>query len=272
MQRSDVSAGRRVEYIDRSVAKIADQQIVSEIAESGRRDGESPWRIEMSRRDQPLHQRAGCIEDIHVSIAGAGRCEALAGILQRIGHVEFAAEILNIEGSIPGGQHGVFESPGHGSCERAVKDVDRPGVKIGGVQEGVGIIRADRQTGIRSPRARVVHFDDGIPSIHLGIPGGYGAVQGIEDERCGFSRGNLKACRRIKHCAGRYALTSALGRRYGHHERDHATTRIVKRGNALAGVGDPEGTGGRFGDAPRSDQIGVGVVRELGDVRNQVTY
>jgi len=52
----------------------------------------------------------------------------------------------------------------------------------------------------------------------------------------------------------------------------HLGDQALEWGNALARVGDPKGAGGRFRDAPRSDQIGVGVIRELGNIRDQVAY
>src|SRR5690242_12126170 len=51
-------AGDGIERTDRAVPEITDEQIAFELSEAARRNGHTPWRIEMVARHQPRHQAA----------------------------------------------------------------------------------------------------------------------------------------------------------------------------------------------------------------------
>jgi len=88
---------RRVEDVDGPITKIADQQIIAEWTEAGRRQGHSPWRVERAVGNQSTHQRAVAIEHIDEAVARAGDIIVLRRILLRIGDVKLAADVLDPE-------------------------------------------------------------------------------------------------------------------------------------------------------------------------------
>src|ERR1700757_2065817 len=71
-QLAQVRAGGWAVDIDVPVPEVADEQIPAEPAESGRRQGQAPRRVERAAADQPADERAVVGEDVHESVALPG--------------------------------------------------------------------------------------------------------------------------------------------------------------------------------------------------------
>ena len=246
VERRYIGARGGVEYIDGAVAEIPHQQIACVIAEAGGSDRHSPGGIQVSARDQPGHERSRRAVDVHVSVARAGRLEVLGRVLQRIGDVQIARQILDIEGRITRGKVGVLEGirQSHGRIG-GVEDVDISAVKIRSVKVGIGTVCTYRQTRIDRPGGGVVHHHLRCGRVYGFVPAGYGAVQCSEDERRRFSSGDSKTRSAVVYGSGRSACgchATRLGRRYGHNHRKHAAAAGIERGQPRACVRDPERT------------------------------
>src|SRR5262249_60879131 len=124
-------------------------------------------------------QVAGGVEAAPEALTWARHVVMFVGILQRVGHEDNAAEVLNPERRVPGGKIGIDERAGHlEGLESAVEHVDSARVEIGRVQARSGGSAVDGNPFVHRPAPRVGH------DSHYGRApeGGDGAVLAGEDE------------------------------------------------------------------------------------------
>src|SRR5262245_61697876 len=93
-----------------TIAEIADEQVSAEGAEAGRSDGDAPRRVQLPARRHALEEMAARVENVHEPQTLAGHRAAVpCGVLLRVGDVQLAAEVLNVEWRKSGGDIAVAE-------------------------------------------------------------------------------------------------------------------------------------------------------------------
>src|SRR5262252_4874173 len=101
-------SAHRVERIDLAgeEAEVAHQQITAELAESVRGKSDTPGRRELTAGDDSLERTSIFIERIDDSLTGCSR-PLIREPRGRVGHINFAVDILNVERDKPCGKVGV---------------------------------------------------------------------------------------------------------------------------------------------------------------------
>src|SRR2546426_7608762 len=155
-------AFRGVEGVDAAVAEVADEQVAAEEAEVARREGEPPRRVELALGRDPSEQVAGGIERIHESMPLARDIVVSGRVLQRVGHVNGAADVPDAEGCVAGGEIGVRKRAGWqgDGVEGTVEHVDGARAEVRHVEEVAGRRARDREALVHRAVRRVVHGDD----------------------------------------------------------------------------------------------------------------
>src|SRR5262249_12968856 len=97
-------AAGRVKRMDVSVAKVANEDGVPQVAKARGRVHETPRGVQRTPRSEVPHQIAICIEDIHEAISNSADVVVLLVVLLSIGHVESAIHVLDPERRIAAGQ------------------------------------------------------------------------------------------------------------------------------------------------------------------------
>src|SRR5216117_2490033 len=87
-----------------AVAGVADEQVAAEGTEVGRREGEPPRRVELTLGSDAPEQVAGGVEGVHEPMALAGDIVVLVRVLQRVGHVDSAADVPDTEKYVANGE------------------------------------------------------------------------------------------------------------------------------------------------------------------------
>src|SRR5262245_20560005 len=258
-----------VEGVDATVAEIADEQMIAEAPEVGGRERQPPWRVELTLRRDAADQVAEGVEGVHEAVTLARHIVMFVGILQRVGHEDNAAEVLNPERRVPWGKIGIDERAGHlEGLESAVEHVDSARVEIGRVQERSGGSAVDGNPFVHRPAPRVGH------DSHYGRSpeGGDGAVLAGEDET-GRARAHPivhdEARATVEHDAGRCALLTARARNR-ERIRNGAGPDVVERGEAGPIVGDPPRGGRARHEPPGVDHPGIREVRRNGAVGDEI--
>src|SRR5215831_14742979 len=151
-------AGHRIERIDLAgdEAEVANQQVTAELAESGWGKSDAPGRSELTVGDDSLELSSILIEGIDESLARCGRPLGREP-RGRVGHINLAADILNVERYEPHGDVGVGKRAGpevHRG-EVTVEDVDVSFRAVGGIEAGPGVV--DGETGVDGAGGR--HLD-----------------------------------------------------------------------------------------------------------------
>jgi hypothetical protein len=90
---------RRIESVDPTIAKIADQEVARELAESGGRERQTPGRIKRPVRGKTAEQVAVQVKLIDEAISRAGDIIFRVLVLQRVGDIQDSANVLDIEWS-----------------------------------------------------------------------------------------------------------------------------------------------------------------------------
>ena len=162
---------------DPAVAVVPDQQMVAEAAETGRRDGHAPRSVQLAVRGDTLDQEAVGIENVDEAESFTGDLVIAIVFAHRIGDVEIALEVHDVEGLEAGRHLRIREVARHrGRRERVVEDVDLAVVEVRRVQAKVRAVAGDRDAlvdgavlrGERDECARAA-FPRGDPAI-LGGP------------------------------------------------------------------------------------------------------
>jgi hypothetical protein len=101
-QLSEEGARDRIEGVNAAIAKIADQEVTPELAESGRRERHAPWGIQRSLRGKTAEQVAVQVELIDKSMSRAGDVIVPVRVLQRVSDKQYPAgvwpdDVLDIE-------------------------------------------------------------------------------------------------------------------------------------------------------------------------------
>src|SRR5439155_7876530 len=86
-----------IESVNAAIAKIADQEVTPELAESGRRERHAPWGIQRSARGKTAEQVAVQVELIDKSISRAVYVIVPVRVLQRVSDIQYPANVLEIE-------------------------------------------------------------------------------------------------------------------------------------------------------------------------------
>src|SRR5207253_10552900 len=90
-------ARRWIESVNAAIAKIADQEVAPELAESGRRERHAPRGIERSLRSETTEQVAVQSELIDLSMCRAGYGMLPGRVLQRESAIQYPANVLTIQ-------------------------------------------------------------------------------------------------------------------------------------------------------------------------------
>ena len=200
LERAEPRAGCRVERIDPAVAEVADEQGPAEAAKTRRGQDDAPGRVERTLGREPLEKLAVGVEDVHVAVAGAGHVIVLCGVLQGIGDVELAADVLDVERCEPGRQIGIGEGAGQGhGNEIGVEDIHPARAEVGRVQVVLPAAAAQGQALVDRPQGREVHLQHGRGSA---VPGRNRAVLGGEDVLRRLTGGHGKVRRGVEDDAG----------------------------------------------------------------------
>ena len=263
--------------IDQAIAEIPHQQVVGELAEGGRSDGQAPRRIQQTAR-APHHQRLeqfpGRIEDVDVAIARGGNVQLLVDILFGIGHIEFAAEVLDVErretrwyGRIGKGATGWSDR-----VELSVENIDPSSFEVSGIE--LHDRRGDEREALVNRGRRVVLLDKRLSGSSSAGPGGEYAILRRKDptrRHRGLSGCGNRESRRggSWRSVGHYTRADAIGgsprARYrrlrggvGSSQRSGvADIDRVHRRKTRASIAHPERTGGRGAKPPRVYQAGI---------------
>ena len=90
-----------VERVDVAIAKISDEQIAAELPKVSRGNGQPPWRIEPSSRGHSTEQIAVRVECVDEPVPYTRDVVMLVGVLERVGHVDRAAQVADAERRVP---------------------------------------------------------------------------------------------------------------------------------------------------------------------------
>src|SRR5262249_46312161 len=123
--------GDGIEGINASIAEIANQQIIAELAEIGGSQGQAPGRIERKTRNETLRQGPVGVEDIDEPIACAFYVIMMGRVLQGKGDIELVINGLDAEGS---------KTLGWWSCYRAIGRQRRVGEGFDELKIGIELL------------------------------------------------------------------------------------------------------------------------------------
>ncbi len=259
-----------VEGVNAAVAEVADEQVVAEAPEVDGCQGQPPGRVELALGSDAADQVTGGVEGVHEAVTLARHIVVPVRVLQRVGHVDGAAEVLDPERRVACGEVGVGKRAAwHGDgVKAAVEHVDGACVEVRGVQEVAGRRARDREPLVHRPARRVVHDAD-----HGNTPKSRdGAVLAREDEAGGARACTVvhdKAGAAVPHEAGRRALLAP--RTWNRDDQgDGAGTDVVERGAARPIVGDPPRRRRAGNQPPGVDQVGIDEGRRHGPVGDEV--
>src|SRR6266700_394363 len=152
------SASHRIECIDVSVPKVANQKGTAELAEVGWSDLQTPGRIESPVGGEPLYHVSIQIEDVYKTVSRAFCIIVLSRVLQSEGHVKHSIQRSNSEGRVTGGKGRVSKTPD--PLKTGVVLFHPAAIKIGRVDKSTVGVLADSQTFINGARTRVVHGEN----------------------------------------------------------------------------------------------------------------
>ncbi len=270
--------GDGIEGIDAAVAEIADQQILAELAEVGRRHGDAPGRIEHPAAGDAPDQRAVGVEQIDQAEASPDHLVLiLRPLLPRVSNVKLVADGLDAEGRIAGGKRGIGETAG-GRCrlEALVEDVDPGVVEVGGIEKIGAAVFGQRQAGVdRAGRAVVDHGFRAHVEIAEGQlrPGGKGAAFARVDELgradgAGLADDEFTQAGVVDDAGGPGRAAAAGGDADGDRKLDAEID--IQGGKIGAVVGQPGRPQRIEGDAPGILQVLVHAVGGDGAVGHQV--
>ncbi len=134
VDRAEECARVGIKHVDRAVAKVADQQVATEVSEAGGRNIETPRRIQHAIGNEPLPAGAVEVEAVDVPVAGpcniivpgwiSCRCES---------DVELAVRHQDIERGITRGHRGIGDRVHH--YETVVIDFHCAGTEIGNIEQ-----------------------------------------------------------------------------------------------------------------------------------------
>jgi len=158
--------------------------------------------------------------------------------------------------------------------EVLVEDVDRPVVEVRGEKEGAVVVAADRKAFVDGTVARIIDRDDRACRVHLGIPTGYGAALGCEDEQRGSRRSvaaDVETASAVEHLPGGIGMVLAGERRDRYKLRPgrHSGT-IIDCRHTRAIVRNPEKPGRAIGNAPGVDEVWINCRRGARRIRDQI--
>ena len=140
-QLPEEGARRWIESVNAAIAKIADQEVTPELAESGRRERHAPWGIQRSLRGKTAEQVAVQVELIDKSMSRAGDVIVPVRVLQRVSDKQYPADVwrddvLDIEWRIAHRDRRIAKGAGkRGRRIIVVKDIDRGAMEIGSIKE-----------------------------------------------------------------------------------------------------------------------------------------
>src|SRR5262249_26402421 len=272
-QRTFGNAAREIERVDAAVAKITDQQAVSECAEARWSERQPPGRVEDAVCGETRLPRAVGCKHVDEAVPGTTDVIVLLVVLQSKGDVEIAFNVFNPERSVAQRDRGI----GEGLCEveRRVVHLYDSIVEVGGVDESLAPARSGGEAFVNRG-AGIGHGNDRVVKIDGGTPANDGAVLGRKYKQ---GRARLHSCghnetgRAVEDQAGWGRGPARAGARYFHDQRrnrswDGRAVTSVERGVSGAVVGDPDRTGRRERNAPRIDQVRIGTQRNSGNVGN----
>jgi len=112
LERTEELACCWIERVDRAVAEIADEQRSTEVAETRGSKNHPPRRVQRPLRDEALEEQAIQVKSVKVSVTRTRDIVMVSIVLFRIGDVEGAADVLNIERRKSSRYRGVEEASG----------------------------------------------------------------------------------------------------------------------------------------------------------------
>ena len=216
---------------------------------------------------EALEQLARGRVDVHETVAGAGDVIARRAALG-VGHVEHAAQILDVERCVAArnvavleGALPVLEHPA------AVEDVNLARGEVGSVEPAAARAGRDRQALVFGPgyRGDIHRHRD---RQEAALPGVDEPVLGREDEERGCAA-NHECGASGEDLTGRRAVGDGHCERH-FRERNGSRPAAVERRVIRAVVRDPQWRGRAEAHAPGVDEAGIGDLSDSRHVRNQV--
>src|SRR5207245_11567824 len=86
--------------IDATITEIADQQGITEQAKINGGEGQTPGRVEPAVQNEALDQISAGVEDVDKPMGRARHVVVMGRVLQSIGDIEVATNVLDAEGSV----------------------------------------------------------------------------------------------------------------------------------------------------------------------------
>src|SRR5262245_11278344 len=99
-----------IERVDMAVAKTPDEQVIAELTEVGRRNRQPPGGVEPPARGHATQQVAVQVERVDKAVPDTPDVVVRVFVLERVGHVDRAAQGADAERREPRRQRGVAES------------------------------------------------------------------------------------------------------------------------------------------------------------------
>src|SRR5438874_3563453 len=178
------SAIARIEHVDATIAKIAYQQIVAELAKIGRGESHAPGRVEIAVRNKAADEITIGVENINEPVTMARYVIVLGRILFCICHVEIATDVFNVERRVTCRNVRVSEGPSKvGGRKIHIKNIDGASMEVSSVEEVARSIASKSKSFVNRLGGRFIHRKDSIGQIDIRVPTRYGAVFGVKNEK-----------------------------------------------------------------------------------------
>ena len=102
LQLSEKATRGRSECVDAPIAEVSHQQSVAESAKAGRRQGQTPGRVQSAAGSETADEIAICAKNVDKPDAGAGHVVMTLGILHGKGDKQLTADVANAKRSESG--------------------------------------------------------------------------------------------------------------------------------------------------------------------------
>jgi len=106
---AEKASRRRIKSVDDAVAKVADKNGIAEGSEVSACLNDSPGRIEGSMGDKTSNESAVLVKNVHDAVPWANLRMASRCVLQCVRDENLAADLLNVERRIAGGEIVILE-------------------------------------------------------------------------------------------------------------------------------------------------------------------
>src|SRR3954469_7914072 len=107
LERSEKVAIGQIEGVDRPVAKVSNQNVITKRTEAGYRLNDSPRSIQRSVRSKATDENTFLVENVHDPVSGAHDRIMFGCVLQSKSYEDLVADLLNVEWRVSTRQVGI---------------------------------------------------------------------------------------------------------------------------------------------------------------------